>query len=382
MQKTEYKPLTKKSYSEYLFRKLKELHITQEELAQVIDRKQKTVSRYVNGETLPDPAMREKIEAYLDSKSVYQGYRHMPANHFAKLLSSLLAEFKGEITQAQLAERIGKHQKNISLYTCMDGEKPDPQTQQAILQVFYELSLSKSGKYISGPHFGTAVRLDYLLHGDNGKFAELNLDEEITYGEESHNELVDYLLTLPKDLLDFVLEHFSLFYDDSLELLTDYTFRFSYLSDGIRLFRRLTDRMEDTVLEELEAKSFLGFPGNHSELDFYNLITEYRLAVSTDFTKLSKGECYPVDAPDRNLLIRKIEETCLHRYNFLLTSPSEMVEEIKFKLTMSPFEWYVTMLFMIYQHNGQDLEYRYQEMALWTCLEFGNYQTYHDYFRY
>lgn len=324
MQKTEYKPLTKKSYSEYLFRKLKELHVTQEELAQVIDRKQKTVSRYVNGETLPDPAMREKIEAYLDSKSVYNGYRHMPANHFAKLLSSLLAEFKGEITQAQLAERIGKHQKNISLYTCMDGEKPDPQTQQAI----------------------------------------------------------DYLLTLPKDLLDFVLEHFSLFYDDSLELLTDYTFRFSYLSDGIRLFRRLTDRMEDTVLEELEAKSFLGFPGNHSELDFYNLITEYRLAVTTDFTKLSKGECYPADAPDRNLLIRKIEETCLHRYNFLLTSPSEMVAEIKFKLTMSPFEWYVTMLFMIYQHNGQDLEYRYQEMALWTCLEFGNYQTYHDYFRY
>lgn len=339
------------SYSKKLSEMMDELHISQSKLGKAIGKSQKTVSRYVLGETLPDEETQIAIAEFIQGESVYDDFQHIPSESFAKLLEALLQEFRGEITQAQLAQRIGRYQKDISFYT-YNAVKPDTKTQRDIIKVFYELC--KAGHEISSRHFGTAVHLEYLLYGEDGNMTYLLDTADLKYGDKAGcGGFIRYMLSLPVKLLDFIINHFEAFYDEGLEICSDFTFRFQDLSYGIKLFRQLSKKQQAEIVEELEKDTFLGYPKHAGEWNFYKLMTTYRHVIATDMQKLQQDKRRIADGKEREDYIQQLE-CCMGRYNFRFSSDKEMIEEVRFKLTQTQYEWYVTLLFLVYWFKGKD----------------------------
>ncbi|MBQ9948600.1 MAG: helix-turn-helix transcriptional regulator [Oscillospiraceae bacterium] len=338
----------RRKYGEWLSYHLSELGISCDELGTAIGLNERTVRRYANGETTPSPDSRAAIEEHIRLLSEYNGYKHIPSDIFAMLLESLLKEFKGVITQAQLAEHIGKRQKNISMYTCC-AEKPDTKIQYDILRAFYRLC--RPGGGISSAHFGTAAYLERLLYEEDADC--FYGDDEPELGEQGSREAVEYIMSMPMRMQSFLLDNFGAFYDSTLAAETDFRteFSFKHLSYGIELFRQLSELDKETVTAELERYSALRYPETNEDWAFFRHITSYRNVIYADMDKM-RSDNEMLSGKNERIVVRHRIESLL---NFSIAGDEEFVREVNFKLTMSSREWYVWMLFLIYDHRGQDL---------------------------
>lgn len=344
----------KTQYSQYLSNMLDELCISQPQLAKAIGRSQKTVSRYALGESMPDETTKETIEKFLREQSVYNGFRHIPSEEFAKLLGTLLEEFKGSITQEQLAQKIGKYQKDISRYL-YHLIKPDTKTQHDILRVFYRLC-RMNGIFVSA-HVGTGFYLhslleEYCFTTSFGEEKAPELGEQGTPGD-----FVQYCMHLPHRLQQLILDQFYAFFDNyGYEVcMHKNPFFFRELAAISDLFRQLSPLSRKTALAELEKDAFVGYPQNDAEYIFFRQITAYRQVIMADPLSIMAGsidsETQQTDLKEKETMIMSFESYISLCY----WKEKDMIKELEYKLRMSRQEWYLWMLLLTYRFKGNDL---------------------------
>lgn len=343
----------KLSYGEALQKTLKELHITQAELARGLGINPRLISRYVKEETMPSKETKQAIAAFITEHSTYRGYQRMPSEAFRRMLQDLLNEFQGEITQRQLGDAIGKTQNKICYYT--SGEEiPDTKLQYELLTGIYRLT-TKEAVYTNA-HLNTLVHLEELLGLDyRQRVALLASRVKVNYQlPENLGAFIPYMLSLPEKLRDVILEHFEVFYDDKLwgygawnkPQLHGHLF-----SEGIKLFRALTEEQQAYIVAKLEPEVQLHFPEKAYERAEYRKIAGYMQLTAMDLQALyyacSPGETTSTTEAE---YIRRMENLLTYP-NSRLLKQEEIVEEIAFKLTQTPYEWYVSMLLYIYHIN-------------------------------
>lgn len=344
----------KLSYGEALQKTLKELHITQAELAKALGINPRLISRYVQEETMPSKETRQAIAAFITEHSTYCGYQRMTAETFRRVLQDLLNEFQGEITQRQLGEAIGKTQNKICYYT--SGEEiPDTKLQYELLMGIYQLA-SKQTVYTNA-HLDTLVRLEELLGIDYGqRVALLTSRMKENYKlPENLGEFIPYMLSLPEKLRDVVLEHFETFYDDKLWGYGAWNkpeLHGHLFSEGIKLFRALTGEQQAYIVSKLEPETHLHFPEKAYERTEYRKIASYLQLTTMDLQTSSlsnPGKTF--GSTTEAEYIRQMENLLAHP-NSRLLKQEEIIEEIAFKLSQTPYEWYVSMLLYIYHINS------------------------------
>ncbi len=339
----------KLSYGEALQKTLKELHITQAELARGLGINPRLISRYVKEETMPSKETKQAIAAFITAHSTYQGYQRMPSETFRRMLQDLLNEFQGEITQRQLGEAIGKTQNKICYYT--SGEEiPDTKLQYELLTGIYQLA-SKQTVYTNA-HLDTLVRLEEILGIDYGQRVALlasRMKEKYQLPEHL-GDFIPYMLSLPPRLRDIILAHFEIFYDDTLwragsldkPEMHGHTF-----SEGIKLFRALTEEQQTYIVSKLEPDVHLFFPETGYERAEYRKIASFMQLTSTDLQVMRNLKEADTAAKSEAEYILQLEKILAQR-NIRLLKQEEIVEEIEFKLAQTPYEWYVSMLLYIY----------------------------------
>ncbi len=338
----------RRKYGEWLSYQLSELGISCDALAAAAGLNGRTVRRYACGESMPSPEVRAEIDMYVRSMSEYNDFKHIPSEIFAMLLEKLLKEFKGVITQEQLAERIGKRQKNISLYTCC-AERPDTKVQYDILREFYRLC--KPGGGISTAHFGTAAYLESLLYGENDLY--YHGDDEPEIGEQATRKAVDFIISMPMRMQSFLLDNFGAFYDHTFTVESGFRYQpsFKYMSYGIELFRQLSEKEKHTLVTALEKYAVPEYPETNEQWAFFSHITNYRNVITADIKKL-KSDSAMLNGTKEHAAIRQHIESLL---NHSLAGDDEFVQEVSFKLSMTSREWYVWMLFLMYEYAGNNI---------------------------
>lgn len=367
-------PMENPQYSQYLSYMLDELCISQPKLGEAVGRSQKTISRYVRGESMPDEKTMEAIEKYIQKQSVYYGFHHIPSEEFAQLLGSLLDEFKGRITQGQLAQKIGKYQKDISRYLYC-AAKPDTEIQYHILNVFFELCQAKNGLLI-GTYAETGSYLRDLLERDS--FQDLfaypanDLPNPASAGDWGDEELIDekgapedfvkYCKTLPFELQQLIVENFEAFCDNYGYVVEEETtaFDFRELADTMDLFRQLSPIEQKIALIELEKDPFVRFPKNERERIFFRQITAYRKVISENPAGMRTKKDMTANPRQREQMLLSFERYYADLYWF---GAESMMEELEYKLRMTQYEWYLWMLLLIYCFKGKNLA-RYHDSLL------------------
>lgn len=112
------KALTEHIYfAENLKAAVEELAVTQAQLAEAIGKNQKTVGRYIFGETYPEGSV-ARIAEYLLSRSVDENYFvHIPSEKFEEFFSNIYNFFQDNgIHEAEFAKMIGISQKTLNKY--------------------------------------------------------------------------------------------------------------------------------------------------------------------------------------------------------------------------------------------------------------------------
>lgn len=351
MKKSEYTEHDIKEFADWLQSQRWAFDISQDELAKAIGVNQKTISHYENAEirNLPNEEIIDAINRFFYEKAEQlDDYRGLDANDFAKKLNILLGEF--EMSQAKLAKVIGKRQEDISNYISRKAV-PDIWTQHKILRYFYRQSMS-SGVY-STLHFGTAVHLDNLLHGEESSAAYFIDEQGVKIGDTAcDRECTQYILTLPVPIQDFILNHLEAFYDNTMEIFNfECKFDFHFLSYAIELFRQLDEEKRKTIVCELERDAFMGYPETDKEYVFFNQITAYRSVIHTDIERLKQSDRDSRNKKDMTAFVKSFD----HAVNQFGISDRDFIEEVTFKLTLTRHEWHVWMLLLIYTFKGHEV---------------------------
>lgn len=106
------------NYSDHLKAAVEELSVTQAQLSKAIGKDQKTVSRYITGETYPESCIVE-IEEYLLSRCCIKdnSFFHIPSEKFDEIFSAIY-DFLQEngIHESAFAKKIGIAQKTLNNY--------------------------------------------------------------------------------------------------------------------------------------------------------------------------------------------------------------------------------------------------------------------------
>lgn len=336
--------------------RLKELCITETELADEIGVNQKTISHYLECEEIK-LEKKQKIEIALEKFSVFNGYYHMNRAEFGDLLSSLLNEFK--ITQNKLAKAIGKHQKDISGY--INKEKPiGTQLQYEILEFFYKKCYIKCafGYVICDDKFDTMMELMRLIRKE--EYQTMPDIDDIE--EESDNNDCDclqedcqqYILKLPIALQNFILRNFDAYFEDTLWKSTYYyniIDTYNMRCEWMKRFRQMSTDDQHKFVRELEQNVIIRCPQGSYEEAVFDCITDMRKIIRsnipfTDFDELIKIEI-PRSKKAQNKFKEELDIMC---YN--VGTQSSSVEELKMKLSFTRYEWYVWMLLLINFYNG------------------------------
>lgn len=190
------------AYGKWLKERLEELKLSQAELAEQVKKSQKTISRYVNGETYPDAETEKKIEEVLQK---YEAYKPIPSEKFSKIMQKYMTQFRQMITQRELAAWIGKSQEEISRY--MSGMTDcSYQLQRSILSAIYEMS----------GNFGMEDCADEEYRMARAELWGLMCELNWTSCEDLFPPyaFAKYLMTLPIPILDVVLENMEAFLDN------------------------------------------------------------------------------------------------------------------------------------------------------------------------
>lgn len=345
----------KTEYSQYLSRMLDELCISQSALAKAVGRSQKSVSHYVLGESLPDEKTGEAIETFLREKSVYCDFCHMPSEEFAQLLGELFQEFKGKITQRELAGKIGKYQKDISRYLYLEV-KPDTKTQHDILRVFYGLCKITPARFASR-HIGTGLYLQSLL--EKYTFEPSFPENPLKAGEPG--ELGGFLQccgALPYEMQKLIAENFDAFHDNYCDKAKGIAFSFPELAAAMNFFRRLSRPEQEIMRNILEKDAFVGFRNGREKI-FFRQITAYREVILADPASLRRLPPGKNGGNEREEIL-----ACLERsVSLCYAGNKKMTEELNYKLSFTQDEWYLWMLFLTYCYKGKNLFALMREIA-------------------
>lgn len=379
---TDEEILQNEEYARQLKARLKKLGISQAELAKALGRDQKTISNYLNAAFIIKSDTKALIEAYLDKIDKAKEFRVLSDADFSNMLNALIAEFG--LTQKKLADEVSLSQKDISIYCAFyDNKKEDKRepgksakAQWCILNYFYSLCKTVNGEYPTR-HYTTALYLDYLLHGKNSstetvilrkkikktvkikgkeitrEIYDFNHDEENAYNlieelddinkcisadrKRRYSSYIENIASFPDDKLLLVINHFEAFCDS-------FHNRFNRLRDSIEILRNLSYEKKERLKRILERRSILKFPETKAEWKFFRLITVYRSVISDDNPLSAEIPCF-------NDVCEKLEILC--DSNFV--NAWDVEAEASFKCDMTKEEWYMWMLFLIYEFKGNDI---------------------------
>ena len=122
-----------------LEKSLKELKIEKQEIATLLNKSDKTITRYFSEDTPIKPAYREKIDKYVEERTIYGNYEHRPSKVFSKLIDRLLKEFKDEITQNEFAQLTWLSNQSQVSKTTTGVKMLSAKEQYDILSIFLRL---------------------------------------------------------------------------------------------------------------------------------------------------------------------------------------------------------------------------------------------------
>ncbi len=346
-----------KEYAIWLSEQLDELCITQQEIADAIGVSQKTISRYKNGDNgvLPDEHTKALIEEYIYKSSTINEFEHIPSKEFADILYVLLEEF--EVSENEFAKTIGISQNTINKLV-NHKLKIDTATQFEILDYFLERC--RSGRFYSSVHINTGANLEYLLYGYDKNNTATYLVEEcnVKIGERGgYRYCIDYILKLPIKIQDFICEHIRAFYDDIFFTQTIYggeeLCSFSTYCYAMELYRQLPKKQQETIISKLEEYSHIVYPQDFFDDDLFSCICDYYCAINCDIPRLNKSRNCLRGKKSTEDFVEKIERELNYESigGASVIDDKLFVKQIQYKLTLTRHEWYVWMLFFIYDYK-------------------------------
>lgn len=198
---------------------------------------------------------------------------------------------------------------------------------------------------ISTVHFGTHIQLKYLLYGSNKELAA-----KYQFGEKyAPTKCVEFILSLPTGLQKLILNNTSAFVDSNSLVTGSYQ---AYKS-CMGLYRQLSRHYKNVIRSELEKYSRLGVPHYEQlELDFFDHILEYYNVIRYSVLHSKKhSELFSTKQETDDKFIDTFEKSL----QYVDIWNDEIAEEIQYKIGFDADEWYIWMLFMMYDHQGKGM---------------------------
>lgn len=395
-------------YGKKLTELMTELGIDDVELAASIGMNRDTIANYRKGDK-PRPIkddIKAKINHALNEAMFYNGYEHMPTNEFGELFAELWKEFKGEINQTDIAVMVG-HGNQGEVSQKISGDIPVKKTaeQYDYLIAFYDLCKRKAHYWFSNRpsklefysrHYETVVKLEKLLFGYSAVCN--NFSDNENNGEELSvdviNEIIDQLITLPIEAQKLILSYPFAFLD-SLSVPNFHHSDGSYISAGefIERFRQLPkdERLRFyNDMQKLNAdEKIYNYSYGESDwfifdmnLQYYNMINSARQRNIADpaipaFVHNNASEPIHDNSVDSFRSKKKDKEIDKdkqrHLFEGVISSFDErcwkncpkniitdtIIDDIKYRLNMSPFEWQLWSLYASYVykfHTDREIE--------------------------
>ncbi len=235
-----------------------------------------------------------------------------------------------------------------------------------------------------------------MLYGSNKELAA-----KYHFGEGcAHSNSVAFLLSLPTSLQKLILDNVSAFVDDYLQenviyfeedisVLIDISLvdncdgtflsaspfydrdHFGDYKNCMKLFWELSPHYKKVMRSELEKYARLEVPRqNEYDLNFYNHILEYYNVIGYSVIHSKKrNEPFSIKETEEN---DKDKDKYIIAFEKLLDigelTEDEMISEIKYKLDFDADDWYLWMLFVMYNRKGNGIEYLEEEMRRYVNL--------------
>lgn len=389
-----------RKYITELAETIKELVISKSELAKLIEVSDKTVSRYFAEQSKIKNENKKKIQELIETRSKYGEYKHKPTEIFAKLFQRLLDEFKEEITQEELAKLAGfSGQSQISKIS--SGEKQlSTEDQYNILSIFLSLCTNQNAhnimifdaENIFSKHYNTARELYGTLYGNINSFEDF---EEYEKNNEYSNyaiklTLINYFTTLPYEAQEIIINAPDAFFDSLQILYFADSPIYPNVSSFLNRFREIPFNARHWFQSELEQlvtkKKVFSYYDFKDNWKLFDIVTQYRKMIKNArdrriadprgaiiyFGERIDGyeqiENYSIDNlknedKDKNIDIAKqtmkfervIHDLIVNDNRF---STEEMIDyiidDIEARLVMSPYEWYMWMLYASYLFAYQE----------------------------
>ena len=399
------------SYISRLSETIKELGISKSDIASLLNKTEKTVSRYFANECAIKASDREKIDSFINERSVYGNYQHRSAENFKGWFNKLYEEFKDDISQKELAEQVGLGgQSQISKVST--GEKHlTTKEQYDILSVFLKLCVNQNAnndhcfnaENVFTKHYDTARDLYFKLYGNTRLFEEFEKN-----GKNGRSNfviklsLINYLVQLPYKAQELILKYPLAFFD-SLQILYFDDFSACPRLEGDALYPSVSEFIDrfnclprqkrilfQHLLEELTTeKNVFSYYDHKDNWELFDIVNQYRMMISsarerriadTTETVVSFGERidgydpiynYSIDqlkdetqdkSINTNKQFKRFESVIYELINFdkKLYSVDDLtnliMDDIKKRLTMCPYEWYMWMLYASYVFAYQEDE--------------------------
>lgn len=352
----------KEEYAEKLKWLLQEYAISQEELANAIGVSKTTITRYCNEICLPHKKTQIKIDSFFRGQNRHLNYTRIPSSVFAGIVYDYLQRFKSYITEQQLAEKVGlKGQSDISkIISDNENQRKAVTTekQYKILEIFYKLC---DLEYGINPHFYVEhTFLKQLLYMEDYEFEEKMFEND---NPEYYDDLdcvsdscIPYILELPIILQSFIYENFEAYFEETMSnvepYVTDIAATFSERCEWLKTFREMDKEEQQTLIASLEQNTTVNYPlVNHEEKCFFECISAMRRIItsSVPFTSYDK---LVHSKPTRNA---KAEEKYVKKLTHKIYTRGlydSSIDELKFKLSFTEYEWYFWMILLINAHNG------------------------------
>ena len=342
-------------------------------------------------------AEKKIISQFIYDKQHCNGYEHMDADKFSELLRELFKEF--DYTQLSFAKEkeIKVSQSTINRILGSENKKPintPTQLQYDILSFFLKKcqrennSVSFDPANVYDKHFNCAKRLYRILNGDLRIFNMYDsAQREYTYSNRNILSVLieDYLITLPIESQNLILEHPIAFFDTLLtcEWLDDWVI-YNNQIEFFGFYKALPEDKKESFQYDFEKMCFEYGMLTYCDDYMFDLITQKRSMIIkaresgiTDPPGIIKYDSFtwfkrPITGKDKTVEFKKnepdldkqrerFEQTLLDFIKFdireypidagneLLDS---IIDGIDYRLNMSPFEWHLDMLNSLCRMNN------------------------------
>lgn len=349
-----------------------------------------TITRYKEGanENFNDADNMEKIREFLDRKSVFHEFSHMPAEDFLLLFRECWDLLKSSVTQDELAGRIHWNQSQVSKFAGREPGNAMPVSTEdeytilsALLELVSQYRLMQTDSVLLKAFSEQEYKLREILKQENE-------DSQMT--SEGFALFWNAIDSFDAAALQ-VIASAPLAFFDSIGMLRPQSGKHCYFS-AYRLFRRLSalpahrmsafsDELED-LIHRLHVNSYRN---NENQWQMFGLMDQYWImmrrsnaGVSAPLPESRYRFLTPVphkivlsteDAPRRGRKtdpMKTIRETAA-RLEFpfkYMCSEKEyrdyvdmVTDDLEFRLTMSPFQWNIWSMYasVVYMLGKDDL---------------------------